>query len=110
MFLSVRKKMCAVFFSEKVLMFLIWQAYESLSDGLGKSASALVGTPLKKYQRGAGALSALTSAVRAVPAAAIAPASACATAVHYTLLGFRNRLVILLKLFYLFQHCIIVSV
>ncbi|KAK7826810.1 autophagy-related protein 2 [Quercus suber] len=68
------------------------RAYESLSDGLGKSASALVGTPLKKYQRGAGAISAFTSAVQAIPAAAIAPASACATAVHYTLLGFRNSL------------------
>lgn len=102
--------MCAVFSSEKVLMFLIWQAYESLSDGLGKSASALVGTPLKKYQRGAGAVSALTSAVRAVPAAAIAPASACATAVHYAILGFRNRLVFLSKLFYFFWRCIIVSV
>ena len=97
-------------YTNKVLMFCFWQAYESLSDGLGKSASALVGTPLKKYQRGAGALSALTPAVRAVLAAAIAPASASATAVHYTLLGFRNRLVILLKLFYLFQHCIIVLV
>ncbi|PON69112.1 Autophagy-related protein [Parasponia andersonii] len=70
----------------------IQQAYESLSNGLEKSASALVGTPLKKYQRGAGAGSALAAAVRAVPAAAIAPASACAGAVHYALLGFRNSL------------------
>ncbi|XP_062091472.1 autophagy-related protein 2 [Humulus lupulus] len=70
----------------------IQQAYESLSTGLEKSASALVGTPLKKYQRGAGAGSALAAAVRAVPAAAIAPASACAGAVHYTFLGFRNSL------------------
>ncbi|PQQ10892.1 autophagy-related protein 2 [Prunus yedoensis var. nudiflora] len=70
----------------------IHQAYESLSDGLGKSASALVRTPLKKYQRGAGAGSALATAVRAVPAAAIAPASACASAVHCALLGFRNSL------------------
>ncbi|XP_024029007.1 autophagy-related protein 2 [Morus notabilis] len=70
----------------------IQQAYESLSNGLEKSASALVQTPLKKYQRGAGAGSALAAAVRAVPAAAIAPASACAGAVHYTLLGFRNSL------------------
>lgn len=69
------------------------QAYESLSSGLEKSASALVQTPLKKYQRGAGAGSALAAAVRAVPAAAIAPASACAGAVHYALLGFRNRFV-----------------
>ncbi|GAV66348.1 ATG_C domain-containing protein/Chorein_N domain-containing protein [Cephalotus follicularis] len=70
----------------------IQQAYQTLSDGLGKSASALVRTPLKQYQRGAGAGSALVTAVRAVPAAAIAPASACASAVHYTLLGIRNSL------------------
>ncbi|KAB1207098.1 Autophagy-related protein 2 [Morella rubra] len=70
----------------------IQRAYESLSDGLGKSASALVRTPFKKYQSGAGAGSALASAIRGVPAAAIAPASACASAVHYTLLGFRNSL------------------
>ncbi|KAL5541102.1 hypothetical protein UlMin_043388 [Ulmus minor] len=70
----------------------IQQAYESLSDGLGKSASALVQTPLKKYQRGAGTGSALAAAVRAVPTAAIAPASACASAVHCALLGFRNSL------------------
>ncbi|XP_060676468.1 autophagy-related protein 2 isoform X1 [Ziziphus jujuba] len=70
----------------------IEQAYESLSDGLGKSASALVRTPLKNFQRGASAGSALASAVRAVPAAAIAPVSACASALHYTLLGVRNSL------------------
>ncbi|KAK6241046.1 Atg2/VPS13 [Theobroma cacao] len=70
----------------------IQQAYESISDGLEKSASALVQTPLKKYQRGASASSALATAVRAVPAAAIAPASACASAVHCALLGLRNSL------------------
>lgn len=70
----------------------IQQAYESLSDGLGRSVSALVQTPLKKYQRGASAGSALATAVRGVPAAAIAPASACASAVHCTLLGIRNSL------------------
>ncbi|MED6187345.1 hypothetical protein PIB30_075540 [Stylosanthes scabra] len=70
----------------------IQQAYESLSDGLGKSAAVLVQNPLKKYQRGSGAGPALAAAVRAVPAAAIAPASACASAVHYALLGFRNSL------------------
>ncbi|CAL0331331.1 unnamed protein product [Lupinus luteus] len=70
----------------------IQQAYESLSDGLGKSAAVLVQSPLKKYQRGSGAGPALAAAVRAVPAAAIAPASACASAVHYALLGFRNSL------------------
>nr|CAD1835608.1 unnamed protein product [Ananas comosus var. bracteatus] len=68
-------------------------AYESLSDGLGRSASALFGTPLKVYQHGAGARSALTSAFRAAPAAAIAPVSASARAVHCALLGLRNRLV-----------------
>ncbi|KAJ6671243.1 AUTOPHAGY-RELATED 2 ISOFORM A [Salix viminalis] len=66
-------------------------AYESLSDGLGKSASALVQTPLRKHQHGASALSALATAVRAVPAAAIAPVSAFAGAAHYALLGLRNR-------------------
>lgn len=70
----------------------IQQACESLSDGLGKSAAVLVQNPLKKYQRGSGAGPALAAAVRAVPAAAIAPASACASAVHYALLGFRNSL------------------
>ncbi|XWS54815.1 hypothetical protein CRYUN_Cryun10bG0121600 [Craigia yunnanensis] len=70
----------------------IQQAYESISDGLEKSASALVQTPLKKYQRGASAGSALATAVQAVPAAAIAPASACASAIHCALLGLRNSL------------------
>ncbi|KAK6946119.1 Vacuolar protein sorting-associated protein 13-like, N-terminal domain [Dillenia turbinata] len=70
----------------------IRRAYESLSDGLGKSASALVRTPLKTYQRGEGAGSALVTAVKAAPVAAIAPASAAARAVHYTLLGVRNSL------------------
>ncbi|KAI9123609.1 hypothetical protein K1719_004909 [Acacia pycnantha] len=70
----------------------IKQAYESLSDGLGKSAAVLVQSPLKKYQRGSGAGPALAAAIRAVPEAAIAPASACASAVHYALLGIRNSL------------------
>lgn len=76
------------------LFFLTLQACESLSDGLGKSAAVLVQNPLKKFQRGSGAGPALAAAVRAVPAAAIAPASACASAVHCALLGFRNRSVI----------------
>ncbi|KAL2456804.1 autophagy 2 [Forsythia ovata] len=70
----------------------IQQAFESISDGLGKSASALVQTPLKKYQRGAGVGSALATAVQAAPAAAIAPAAAAARAAHCALLGFRNSL------------------
>ena len=36
-------------------------------------------------------MSALATAVQAIPAAAIAPASACASAIHYTFLGLRNR-------------------
>ncbi|KAJ8763370.1 hypothetical protein K2173_002253 [Erythroxylum novogranatense] len=70
----------------------IKQAYESFSNGLGKSASALIQTPLNKYQRGASAGSALSTAIQAVPAAALAPFSACASAAHCTLLGLRNSL------------------
>ena len=73
-------------------MLLLRQACESISDGLGKTASALVRTPLKRYQRGAGAGSAIASAVQAAPAAASVPASATARALHYALLGVRNRL------------------
>lgn len=58
-----------------------------------------MGTPLKKYQRGASAGSALATAVQAVPAAAIAPVSACASAAHYALLGLRNRLVLFTSFF-----------
>ena len=72
-------------------MFVIFQAYHSISDGLGKSASALVRTPLKKYQRGDGVGSALAAVVQATPVAAVAPASAAAGAMHYALLGVRNR-------------------
>ncbi|KAL3614201.1 hypothetical protein CASFOL_042275 [Castilleja foliolosa] len=70
----------------------IQQAYQSISDGLGKSASALVQSPLKKYQRGGSIGSALASALQSAPAAAIAPASGAARAVHCALLGFRNSL------------------
>lgn len=48
-------------------------------------------TPLKAYQRGAGTGSVLATAIRGTPAAAIAPLSASARAVHWTLLGLRNR-------------------
>ncbi|KAL5714191.1 hypothetical protein ACHQM5_016185 [Ranunculus cassubicifolius] len=68
------------------------QAYASLSDGLGKSASALVGNPLKAYQRSGSAGSALVSAVCGAPSAAIAPASAAVRAVHCALVGVRNSL------------------
>ncbi|PHU10410.1 hypothetical protein BC332_22270 [Capsicum chinense] len=70
----------------------IQQAYESMSDGFSKSASALIRTPIKRYQRGVGMGSAFATAVQAAPAAAIAPASATARAVHCALLGVRNSL------------------
>ncbi|GKV22503.1 hypothetical protein SLEP1_g32368 [Rubroshorea leprosula] len=70
----------------------IQKAYESISDGLEKSATALVRTPLKQYQRGASARSVLATAVRGVPTAAIAPASAFAGALHTALFGMRNSL------------------
>ncbi|WOL12704.1 autophagy-related protein [Canna indica] len=70
----------------------IQQAYESLSDGFGRTTSALLATPLKAYQRGAGAGSVLATAIRGAPAAAIAPFSASARAVHCTLLGLRNSM------------------
>lgn len=55
------------------------------------TASALIHTPMKTYQRGGGASSALVTAVRGAPVAAIAPASAAAQALHWALLGVRNR-------------------
>ncbi|XP_078159359.1 autophagy 2 [Carex rostrata] len=70
----------------------IQQAYESLTEGLGRTASALIRTPLKVYQHGAGAGSAFATAFRSAPGAVIAPISASAGAVHYALLGLRNSL------------------
>ncbi|CAM6122683.1 unnamed protein product [Calypogeia fissa] len=70
----------------------IQQACESLSQGLERTASSLVGNPLKVYQRGAGAGFAVASALRAAPAAAVAPASAAVGAFHRALLGVRNEL------------------
>ncbi|KAL3814219.1 hypothetical protein ACJIZ3_015487 [Penstemon smallii] len=87
-----RQEFSQVFSPNEDLKFVCWQACQSISDGLGKSASALVQTPLKRYQHGAGMGSALTTAAQAAPAAAIAPASAAARAMHCALLGFRNSL------------------
>ncbi|XP_074579751.1 autophagy-related protein 2-like [Curcuma longa] len=70
----------------------IQQAYDSLSDGFSRTTSALLGTPLKAYQRGDGAGSAVATAIRGAPAAAIAPFSASAHAVHCTLLGLKNSM------------------
>ncbi|RZC80608.1 hypothetical protein C5167_043181 [Papaver somniferum] len=53
-------------------MYMCLLACGSLSDGLVKTSSALVGTLLKTYQRSGGAGSALASAVCAAPAAAVA--------------------------------------
>lgn len=68
------------------------QAYESLTDGFGRTASALIVNPIKVYNRGAGAGSALATAICGAPAAAVAPVSASARALHYALLGLRNSL------------------
>jgi autophagy-related protein 2 len=71
--------------------FKFVQAYESLTDGLGRTASALIGNPIKVYNRGGGPGSVLATAICGAPAAAVAPVSASARAVHYALLGLRNR-------------------
>lgn len=70
----------------------IQQACESISEGLGRSGKTLLGGTLRAYQHGGGAGSALATAVRSVPAAAIAPISASARALHCALLGVRNSL------------------
>jgi autophagy-related protein 2 len=77
--------------SKSYIIFPYNQAYESLTEGLGRTASAIIRTPLKVYQHGAGAGSALATAFRSAPGAVIAPISASAGAVHYALLGLRNR-------------------
>ncbi|VAI72875.1 unnamed protein product [Triticum turgidum subsp. durum] len=68
------------------------QAYESLTDGLGRTASALIGNPIKVYNRGGSTGSILATAICGAPAAAVAPVSASARAMHYALLGLRNRI------------------
>ncbi|MCO5608991.1 hypothetical protein L7F22_063211 [Adiantum nelumboides] len=67
------------------------QACERLSQGLERTASSLIGNPLKAYHR-AGTSTAVASALRAAPAAAVAPAAAAAGALHRALLGVRNSL------------------
>ncbi|AQK83599.1 autophagy-related protein 2 isoform X1 [Zea mays] len=68
------------------------QAYESLTDGFGRTSSAIIGNPIKVYNRGAGVGSVLATAICGAPAAAVAPISASARALHYALLGLRNSL------------------
>lgn len=68
------------------------QACESLTRGLERTATSLIGNPIKSYVRGEGAGHALLTAVQAAPSAALAPASAAAGAVHRALLGVRNSL------------------
>ncbi|GKD42264.1 autophagy-related protein 2 isoform X1, partial [Tanacetum coccineum] len=79
-------------------------AFETITDGLGKSASALVQTPLKKYQRGDGVGSALSTAVQAAPGAAIAPALASIRAVHSNQAHSVNVVLFLLCIEYLVTH------
>ncbi|RLM55797.1 autophagy-related protein 2 [Panicum miliaceum] len=69
----------------------IKQAYESLTDGFGRTASALIANPIKVYNR-AGPGSALATAICGAPAAAVAPVSASARAFHCALVGLRNSL------------------
>jgi autophagy-related protein 2 len=73
------------------LKVFLSQACESLSRGLERTASSLIGNPVKAYQRGAGTSTAVASALRAAPAAAVAPAVAAAGAMHRALLGVQNR-------------------
>ncbi|KAK3036478.1 hypothetical protein RJ639_030825 [Escallonia herrerae] len=101
---NIKENSCR--FLGKILRELRRMAYESINDGLGKSAAALVQTPLKRYQRGVGVGSALATAVKAAPVAVIAPASAAARAAHCVLLGVRNRLASSLSLFYLLSKLI----
>lgn len=93
---------------------LIWQAYESLSDGLGRTTSAIIRSPIKTYQRGSGAGSALVTAVRGAPVAAVAPASAAVQALHCALLGLRNTYINLLsfpllyKIYFTYRQVILI--
>ncbi|KAL9231607.1 hypothetical protein vseg_006811 [Gypsophila vaccaria] len=68
------------------------QACESLGDGFGKSAAAVIHNPMKTYRRDGSAGSALVTAFKGAPVAAIAPASAAAQALHFALVGVRNSL------------------
>uniref|UniRef100_A0A0D9WP46 Autophagy-related protein 2 n=1 Tax=Leersia perrieri TaxID=77586 RepID=A0A0D9WP46_9ORYZ len=72
----------------------IQKAYESLTDGFGRTASALIGNPMKAYNRGAGTGSVLATAICGAPVAAVAPISASLRALHCTLLGIRNRCIV----------------
>ena len=67
------------------------QAYESLTEGLRRTASALIGNPIKVYKRGGGPASVLGIAICGATSDVVAPVLASARAVHYTLLGLRNR-------------------
>ncbi|KAL5230738.1 hypothetical protein ABZP36_029514 [Zizania latifolia] len=67
------------------------EAYESLTDRIGRTASTLIGNPIKVYNRGDDVGSALATVVCGALAAAVAPVSTSARALHYALLGLRNR-------------------
>lgn len=63
-----------------------------MSRGLERSASSVISGPIKRYQRSGSAGKAVATALRAAPAAVVAPAAATAGAVHRALLGVRNEL------------------
>ncbi|GAQ87036.1 autophagy protein 2 [Klebsormidium nitens] len=68
------------------------QAFDTVSRGLERSASGVISAPIKRYQRSGSAGKAVATALRAAPAAVVAPAAATAGAVHRALLGVRNEL------------------
>eukprot|EP00898_Chlorokybus_atmophyticus_P006013 jgi/Chlat1/6412/Chrsp45S06026 len=70
----------------------LMQARETLVRGFESAAATVVGTPMKAFQRGSSTRNAVASVFKAAPAAAVAPASAAALALHRTLLGVRNSL------------------
>ncbi|GJR81783.1 autophagy-related protein 2 [Tanacetum coccineum] len=82
----------------------VQQAFETITDGLGKSALALVQTPLKNYQRGDDVGSALSTAVQAAPGASIAPALAAARAIHSNQAHPINVVLFLFCIEYLVAH------
>ncbi|KAK9805512.1 hypothetical protein WJX72_002557 [[Myrmecia] bisecta] len=68
------------------------QAASKMSSGLESAAAALVYRPVRSIQGGEGVGTAVVRALRAAPAAAVAPLSAAADAARAALLGARNAL------------------
>lgn len=68
------------------------QAAQGLSSGLETAAAKLVYSPVRNVKQGEGVSTAVGKALRNVPGALAAPASAAAAATRATLLGMRNAL------------------